>query len=257
MDGEKLAIIGVPALAVLFLSIGLIAKPPAEQQPEPAPPQAFDKVLAAAYVQAGCWQCHAVSTLQAELTEAFGEQAAGVRPMGPDLAGVGARYNADWHAAHFWMPEEVFAGSQMPAQRQLFEPGTTKLDEQGRKVVEFLLTLKSRSDINKPWPTERVVAPEGDAERGRLLFQRECAGCHGRDAKGDGPAAKFISTPRKPPALVKGDFIYMPAGERPLDSIYTVITNGVPGSAMPSFAARLSQQQRADLAAWVAKVGGK
>lgn len=257
MDGEKLAIIGVPALAVLFLVIGLVANPPADPQPEPAPPQAFDNDLAAAYVQAGCWQCHAVSTLQAELTEAFGADAAGVRPMGPDLAGVGARFNADWHTAHFWKPEDVYAGSQMPAQRQLFQPGTSKLNEQGRKVVEFLLTLKSRSDINKPWPTERVAAPAGDAERGRLLFQRECAGCHGREAGGDGPSAEFISTPRKPPALAKGEFVYLPAGERPIDSIYTLITNGVPGSAMPSFASRLSEQQRADLAAWVAKVGGK
>lgn len=257
MDGEKLAIIGVPALAVLFLAIGFVAKPPAEPQPEPAPPQAFDKELAAAYVQSGCWQCHAVSTLQAELTEAFGEQAAGARPMGPDLAGVGARFNADWHTAHFWKPDDVYAGSQMPAQRQLFEPGQTKLNEQGRKVVEFLLTLKSRSDINKPWPTERAIAPAGEAERGRLLFQRECAGCHGNDANGDGPAAKLISTPRKPPALAEGEFVYLPAGERPIDGIYTVITNGVPGSAMPSFASRLSEQQRADLAAWVAKVGGK
>jgi mono/diheme cytochrome c family protein len=62
---------------------------------------------------------------------------------------------------------------------------------------------------------------------------------------------------RKPPALAKGEFVYLPAVERPLDSIYTLITNGVPGSAMPSFASRLSEQQRADLAAWVAKVGGK
>jgi mono/diheme cytochrome c family protein len=257
MDGEKLAIIGVPALALLFLVVGFLAHPPAEPGLEPAPPQAFDKELAAAYVQAGCWQCHAVSTLQAELTEAFGEQAAGARPMGPDLAGVGSRYHPDWHAAHFWKPDDVYAGSQMPAQRQLFQPGTTKLNEQGRKVVEFLLTLKSRSDINKPWPTDRVTAPAGDAERGRVLFQRECAGCHGADAGGDGPAAKFISTPRKPPALAKGEFVYLPAVERPLDSIYTLITNGVPGSAMPSFASRLSEQQRADLAAWVAKVGGK
>ncbi|MCB9933854.1 MAG: c-type cytochrome [Planctomycetes bacterium] len=257
MDGEKLAIIGLPLLAVLFVAIGFIAKPPAEPEPEPAPPQAFDKELAAAYVQAGCWQCHAVSTLQTELTEAFGEQAAGARPMGPDLAGVGNRYHPDWHTAHFWKPDDVYAGSQMPAQRQLFEPGQTKLNAQGRKVVEFLLTLKSRSDLNKPWPTARVTAPTGDAERGRLLFLRECAGCHGRDADGDGPAARFMVALRKPPALAKGDFIYMPAGERPLDSIYTVITNGVPGSAMPSFASRLTEQQRADLAAWVAKVGGK
>ena len=257
MNGAKLASITLPILASLFVVVGLLANPPAEPESKPLPPQAFDKELAGAYVKAQCWQCHSVTSLKHELADTFGTQAAGVRPYGPDLAGVGNYYAADWHAAHFWLPDSVSAGSQMPAQRHLFKPGTTELNELGLQVVRFMLSLTTPSPQTKRWPTDRLTAPEGDSTRGRALFVQECAGCHGNAAHGDGQAAKFFKVTRRPAKLADGDLIFLRDDERPLDTIFTNITNGLPGSGMPAFAHRLNDQDRADLAAYVLKISGK
>ena len=53
MSGEKLAIIGLPALALIMLVVGFVAAPAADVDPEIDADQPFDKELAAAYVQAG------------------------------------------------------------------------------------------------------------------------------------------------------------------------------------------------------------
>jgi mono/diheme cytochrome c family protein len=253
MSGRKIATISFPALALVILLVGFIANPPAEPEPKPAD-QPFDKDLAVAYVDEGCWQCHSVSTLETELADNFGAQAAGARPVGPDLAGVANRYHPQWHEAHFWQPDVIYHDSQMPAQRQLFTKG--KLNEQGKRVIAFLMTLKAPSRINKPWPTGHHTAPEGDTQRGYELFAQNCTGCHGAQGKGVGPAARFLRSVRQPPAFANGEFIFLGAGDTPRDAIYTIITNGVPTSAMPSFGNRMNDQQRADLAAYVAKLGG-
>jgi mono/diheme cytochrome c family protein len=255
MSGEKIASIGLPALALVFLLIGLLAHEPADPEPQ-REPQPFDAELAGAYVRAGCWECHAVSTLQTELS-GMGAHASGVHPMGPDLAGVGVRYHPDWHEAHFWKPDDVVAGSTMPAQRHMFQPGTRKLNDTGQAVVKFLLTLKAPSTMNKAWPDTRHTAPPGDSGRGGKLFARECAGCHGATALGDGPAAKFFDVTRKPPAFAKGELLLLRPDEAPIDTIYTIITNGLPSTGMPSFGSRLDDQERADLAAYVLKISGR
>lgn len=254
MAFEKWSPVGVLALAVIFMALGLIAREPAEREPD-YPPQEFDKQLAQSYVEAACWQCHTVSTLRDELIENFGAEAAGVHPIGPDLAGVGNRYHPDWHEAHFWKPDDVYAGSQMPAQRYLFVRGETpKLTGLGERVVKFMLTLKTPSQINKPWPEGRHTAPEGDAERGAELFKQECAGCHGANGGGDAPIARFFDITRKPPALGRGELILLRKDEAPRDTIYTIITNGLPMTGMPSFGHRLSDNERADVTAYVLKI---
>jgi mono/diheme cytochrome c family protein len=231
-----------------------------EPDPQPEIEQAYDPELARAYVDAGCWRCHMVSTLDDELTADFGQPAAGARATGPDLAGVANRFHRDWHAAHLWRPEWAYADSQMPAQRHLFEPGRTgtpQLNELGRNVVEFLMTLNKPSTFNKPWPTEPATAPAGYHLQGRDLFERECASCHGVSGKGDGPAAMFFIASRKPANLRQGDVLRTYDLPRYRDAVYTAITNGVPGTGMPAFHERLSKQQRADIAAYLARLGSK
>lgn len=255
MTGEKLASIGLPVLALLFLFIGVLVHESTEPEPR-LEPQAFDRELAGAYVKAGCWECHSISTLQVELS-GLGAQASGVYPMGPDLAGVGNRYHPDWHEAHFWKPDDVVAGSTMPAQRHMFMPGTRKLNQTGQQVVKFLLTLKSPSLINKAWPEGRHTAPSGSADSGAVLYARECSGCHGANGTGNGAAAEFFDVTRRPPAFTKNEMLLLRDDEAPVDTIYTIITNGLPATGMPSFGNRLSDQERADLATYVLKISGK
>jgi mono/diheme cytochrome c family protein len=235
-------------LAALMLLAGWLAAD--EESPDrQTEDQPFNADLAAAYVKAGCWQCHSVSTLDDELTQNFGAQAAGDLPVGPDLAGIGSLYHPDWHVAHFWEPQSVVAGSQMPAQRFLFEG--KKLTPLGAQVVDFLLTLRAPGDLRAPWPVVVHSSPGGDAARGRELFLAHCSGCHGDGARGDGPAARWIINARKPANLAAGQVFR----GKDRDAVFTTITNGLPYTAMPSFH-NLPEQDRADLSEYVAGLLG-
>ncbi|HEX7901861.1 MAG TPA: c-type cytochrome [Planctomycetota bacterium] len=115
----------------------------------------------------------------------------------------------------------------MPAFREPLGP------EDRWAVVAFVRTL-SRDDP----PRARVEAPAGtpDVLRGAGLYRDGCAACHGRGF--DGPI----------PDLGRGEVEFL-GGARVTD-VYRVLTTGLEGSAMPSFAS-LPANDRRDLAAFV------
>lgn len=127
----------------------LPARPP---QGQPIPLEPIDENLARAYVDAQCWHCHSASQRHQELSR-LGVQAAGARPMGPDLSGVGGLYPDGWHFAHLWQPDAVSWHSHMPAQRHLFalggKAGSANLRGEmvpvpsatTRKAVQYVQTL--------------------------------------------------------------------------------------------------------------------
>jgi mono/diheme cytochrome c family protein len=88
-----------------------------------------------------------------------------------------------------------------------------------------------------------AAAPTGadaDAiERGRALFARECATCHGSAGRGDGPMARTL--PKRPADLR----VHVPA--HPDGELAKIIADGIPGTPMPGFAPRLSDEERQDL----------
>ncbi len=239
------------SLAAIMLLVGWLAADPAEDGPDAAP-QAFDRALAESYVKAGCWQCHSVETLRDQLNAEFGAGAGGDLPVGPDLSGMALQYHPDWHAAHFWDPGAVVAGSQMPAQHQLFDG--QQLSTRGRDVIRFMLTLDAAPRSRTQWPTGNHELPPGDAARGKALFARHCSGCHGDGGNGDGPAARWFKATRPPARLAKGE-AYRTSGQ-PRQSVYNTLTNGLPGTGMPSFF-RLPDQDRADLTEYTVELLGR
>jgi mono/diheme cytochrome c family protein len=81
------------------------------------------------------------------------------------------------------------------------------------------------------------VAPSPEVlERGRALFGKQCAACHGADGAGNGLAA-YLLYPR-PRDFVKARYRLVSTWEGvPTDEdIYRSISRGMPGSAMPSWA---------------------
>jgi mono/diheme cytochrome c family protein len=72
---------------------------------------------------------------------------------------------------------------------------------------------------------------------GRVLYQANCAVCHGATGQGDGPAAAGLS-PRP------GDFTqHMALGKHTDGQVFLWIKEGVPGSAMPAWGQRLDDEQ--------------
>lgn len=250
-NAQAIVAAGLVALATLILLVAWIAADPVEPEPQPGQ-QTFNRELAQAYVDAGCWQCHSIQTLSHELTENFGKPAAGDLPLGPDLSGIATQYHPDWHAAHFAMPDNVVHGSLMPAQRQLFEGD--KLNELGRNVIKFLMTLDAPGTMRPPWPTGDHDVPHGNALAGKALYAQYCAGCHGQDGNGDGPAARWFLATRAPVKLAQGEAYRL--GDDARKAVYHTLTNGVPGTGMGSFH-HLSDQQRADLTEYAMQLMGR
>ncbi len=83
---------------------------------------------------------------------------------------------------------------------------------------------------NQPNPLEADVEA---ADRGQRDYQTVCSSCHGPEGAGDGPAAEHIAVA---PADLRSSELR--AGER-----FVILRDGVPGTAMQSFAAAMSERQ--------------
>jgi putative copper export protein/mono/diheme cytochrome c family protein len=75
---------------------------------------------------------------------------------------------------------------------------------------------------------------------GAALYQASCAGCHGPRGAGDGPDGRGL--PRAPADLRAPHTAQHTAGD-----LFWWISHGIPGSGMPGFGSRLSEDQRWEL----------
>ncbi|MBI5101119.1 MAG: cbb3-type cytochrome c oxidase subunit II [Nitrospirae bacterium] len=172
----------------------------------------------------------------------------GSKRTGPDLARIGAKYPDAWHVKHFLSPQSMFPQSNMPAYAFLKD---ARLDpeavEAHMKALGFpyspgeIQALKEKTDMDALVAYMQVIgaavkktaAPAVAAgvikethipnplandqkaiARGAELYAKECASCHGPDAKGD------IG-----PSLVDDEFFYI-KGDLPDDDYFEVINNG-------------------------------
>lgn len=85
-------------------------------------------------------------------------------------------------------------------------------------------------------PQDNCSYASGDEEAGKGVYEKRCQGCHGEKGDGEGRAAVFLYP--KPRDFTAGKFALRstPTGEMPTDDdLLKTISNGIPGSAMPSF----------------------
>ena len=182
----------------------------------------------------------------------------GTRRVGPDLAREGGRKSRDWQLAHLWNPRHVVPDSVMPGYPWLFDGSPTRPGRQALDVVNYLESLGRDAQLTglsgpgplpgrdpeeerrkgmfcdcaiprtagkaPVWDTTLAVG-EGErfARRGAEIFARNCAGCHGPEGRGNGPAAAALTpVPRN---LTTARF----SDRRLSESLW----NGVRGSSMP------------------------
>jgi mono/diheme cytochrome c family protein len=103
--------------------------------------------------------------------------------------------------------------------------------------------LYARATVTPPLPVDarslRNPFPPDSASiaRGRELYEQNCATCHGLSGRGDGPLAASL---RPRPADFRA---HMAAGHTD-GELFTWLSKGVPGTAMPSFESQLSETDR-------------
>jgi mono/diheme cytochrome c family protein len=181
------------------------------------------------------------------------------------------------HAAnHFATPPRDFtlgrykirstASGQPPTDEDLARtivrglPGTAMVphdhlsDGEVRAVIAYVKSLSPRfatAGPPTPLPLPPDPPPSADAvARGRKVYEKaECAECHGREGRGDGPSAKDLKI--KPADLTRRPF---KGGSTPRDIARAVLT-GYDGTPMPSYHLLLDDGDLWDLARYVASLG--
>jgi mono/diheme cytochrome c family protein len=122
-------------------------------------------------------------------------------------------------------------------------------------VIAFIKGLSPRFAAT---PSPKVVTipeppastPEAVARGAKIYVKGECAECHGKEARGDGPSAKDLSS--KPSDLARRPLKSGPAAR---DLVRTLLT-GLDGTPMPSYYQVLEDEEIWDLAYWLASRGG-
>jgi mono/diheme cytochrome c family protein len=91
-----------------------------------------------------------------------------------------------------------------------------------------------------------------DTAQGKAVYVKWCAGCHGEDGAGDGPAARYM-LPR--PRDFRGAVFKIrttTSGALPTDAdLMRAIDDGLPGTAMPEWKTRLPERERRDVIAYL------
>jgi cytochrome c oxidase cbb3-type subunit 2 len=123
-------------------------------------------------------------------------------------------------------------------------------DDEVRAVIAFVKSLSPRFGDGKAprvlaIPAAPPATPEAVARGARVYVKGECAECHGKDARGDGPSAKDLSV--RPSDLTRRP---LKGGPTAGDIVRTLLT-GLDGTPMPSYHQVLEDDELWDLAYWL------
>ncbi len=112
---------------------------------------------------------------------------------------------------------------------------------------------QTRTEEKPPMVFARPSKPSpADIEAGKAVYFRKCVFCHGPDGAGDGPESQ-THWPR-PRNFHAGTFKirHTASGELPTEQdLFLTVTNGLPGSAMPSFERKLTEPERHQVIAFI------
>ncbi|MGH7459901.1 MAG: c-type cytochrome [Longimicrobiales bacterium] len=87
---------------------------------------------------------------------------------------------------------------------------------------------------------------------GKAVYDKWCAGCHGTDGKGAGPAANYMLPRPRDFTLALYQVRTTATGQLPTDAdIRKVIDDGMPGTAMPGWSTVLSSAERDQLVTYL------
>lgn len=127
-----------------------------------------------------------------------------------------------------------------PAKAQLLEQATKLRSLIDGKAANTIVADQARTlaaGLLAAYPVQMSPNKAPDLQRGAKLYEAQCASCHGAQGNADGPLAAKLN----PPPIALTD--HNRAQERSVFSLQQIISHGVVGTAMPSFA-HLSEDDR-------------
>ncbi|MFL5803186.1 MAG: c-type cytochrome [Roseiflexaceae bacterium] len=111
------------------------------------------------------------------------------------------------------------------------------IERAGRASAQATFAVPIAAPGETGGPVNPLRADAQTIQAGQLLYQTNCVACHGAAGRGDGPTAVGLN-PR--PA----DFTqHMVPGKHTDGQVFLWIKDGFPGTAMPAWSTRLSEEQ--------------
>lgn len=102
-----------------------------------------------------------------------------------------------------------------------------------------------------PLPVPGSLAAQ-QPERGKPIYDRWCAGCHGETGAGDGEAMRYMLPRPRDFTRAVYQVRTTATGELPTDAdLQHVVEEGMPGTTMPGWRAKLSETERRDVVAYI------
>ncbi|ROH89695.1 iron permease [Stagnimonas aquatica] len=108
---------------------------------------------------------------------------------------------------------------------------TAAITSKADGAVVATLARQLATELLSAYPVPLAPSAAPDLAKGTALYATQCSGCHGTMGRGDGPLAANL-TP-KPVNFTDATR----ARERSIFGLYQVVTQGLDGTSMPSFAA--------------------
>jgi len=178
----------------------------------------------------------------------------GSERTGPDLSYIGRKHSEAWEIRHLDTPREMSPLSIMPSFEFLSQV-------EKEKIVKYLFTLGDRvaaermiepispykhveDPIDTPIMAVNANQPQGwetwraaQLQEGKELYVARCLTCHGCAGNGLGSyAGTLIVTP--------ADFKQEPFRNMADDEWFWHVSEGVPGTVMPTWKASLTEEER-------------
>ena len=101
-------------------------------------------------------------------------------------------------------------------------------------------------------PVAESAAADPSEDRGRVVYRRACAACHGNAGDGNAPVARYLDPRPRDFTFGIYKFSSTPFGMLPSDDdLYRVVREGVPTTTMPAFERLLTEQERRDVVAYI------
>lgn len=116
----------------------------------------------------------------------------------------------------------------------------------GRRRPRALLSAMGTlfAVLSLPAPPASFGTNQGVPESGKLIYEERCVSCHGKQGKGDGPEAPYLSP--RPASLVSAATSVKSDRE-----LLAAIADGKPRTAMPAWKHTLTDQQQRDVLAYL------
>jgi DMSO reductase family type II enzyme heme b subunit len=118
------------------------------------------------------------------------------------------------------------------------------------RVVRLICCASVAASLALAADAGEAFGQAGDANAGKAVYERKCAGCHGDKGDGKGAAAELL-LPR-PRDFTKGLYkIRTTANKVPTDQdLFKIISEGMPGTSMPAWSV-LPEKDRWNVVAYV------